>query len=67
MQVWAEQKSPVLPVLPVLLVSVVLVRLPVLPVLPVFPGVFPVSPPWSEHAPGRPPEWLHSPSAHWTM
>ena len=25
------------------------------------------SPPWSEHAPLKPPEWLHSPSVHWTM
>ncbi len=23
-----------------------------------------VSPPWYEHAPERPPEWLHIPSAH---
>jgi hypothetical protein len=39
MQVWAEQKSPVLPVL---LVSVVLVRSPVLPVLPVSAAGVPV-------------------------
>jgi hypothetical protein len=26
-----------------------------------------LSPPWSEQAPERPPEWLHSPSAHCTM
>jgi hypothetical protein len=25
------------------------------------------SPPWSEHAPLKPPEWLHSPSVHCTM
>src|SRR5205807_6619666 len=25
-----------------------------------------ISPPWCEHAPDSPPEWLHSPSAHWT-
>lgn len=57
----------VAPVFPVLPVFAVVVALPVLPVFPVFPGVLPVSPPWSEQAPGRPPEWLHSPSAHCTM